>query len=135
MASLAVSAISNGTRDANRIIARQQQTVINEALITWVMSQMRVGETAQVQSISAIRTIYNSVPTTKARFNLLVPNPLSTNLNARAGYLDETTAAHFLEYTTNSDRLQSAALDNAKQYLTLPNWQEGDAPRVELVNE
>jgi hypothetical protein len=26
-------------------------------------------------------------------------------------------------------------MENAKQYLSLPTWQSGDFPRVELVNE
>lgn len=138
MASLAISAISNGARDANRVVARQQQAAINEALVAWVMGQMRVRsgnvETAQVQSISNIRATYNVISTTLARFNLLVPNPSSSDPGTRAGYLDKTTADHFLEYTTNTDRLNSAALEGAKQYISLPNWQDGDFPRAELVN-
>jgi len=140
MASLAISAMSNGARDANRIVARQQQAAIQEAVIAWVMGQTRVKvngvETQQVQSISGIRTTYNTVTTTTlSRFNLLVPNSSATDASARAGYLDKTTADHFSSYTTNSDRLKSSALDGAKQYLTMPTWQDGDFPRVELVNE
>jgi hypothetical protein len=73
--------------------------------------------------------------TTSARFNLLVPNPSSPDLNLRAGFLDQTTADHFLDYTVGTDKLKTAALDNAKQYLSLPTWQSGDFPRVDLVNE
>jgi hypothetical protein len=40
-----------------------------------------------------------------------------------------------LDYTTGTDRLKTAAMDNAKQYLSMPTWQSGDFPRVELVNE
>ena len=135
MASLAVSAISNASRDANRIVARQQQAAINEALAAWVMSQTRVGNTAQLQSVSNIRAGYNALSTSSARFSLLLPNSAASDPTARAGFLDQTTADHFLEYTTSTDRLKSASLESAKQYLSLPNWTDGDFPRAELVNE
>ncbi|HEY1082125.1 MAG TPA: prepilin-type N-terminal cleavage/methylation domain-containing protein, partial [Prosthecobacter sp.] len=56
MAALAISAISNAARDTNRIVARQQQATVQEALNAWVLSQSRVRtatgqDTAQVQSI------------------------------------------------------------------------------------
>ncbi len=135
MSSLAVSAISNGSRDANRIVARQQQAAVSEAISAWVMSQTRVGNTAQIQSLANIRSTYNSLATTSARFNLLLPNSAAIDPNARAGFLDTTTSDHFLEYTSSTDRLRTSALEGAKQYLSLPAWQDGDLPRVDLVNE
>jgi type II secretory pathway pseudopilin PulG len=135
MSALAVSAISNGARDANRILARQQQAAVNEALTSWVMSQTRVGSTAQVRSLKNLRTQYNALGTSLARFNLLVPNPSSADPNVRNGYLDKTTTDHFLEHTSNSDRLQTKAMKGSGQYLALPVWQEGGFPTVELVNE
>ncbi|MES2595434.1 MAG: type II secretion system protein [Verrucomicrobiota bacterium] len=135
MSSLALSAISNSARDANRIVARQQQAALSEALTTWVMGQTRVGVTAQVRSLKSLRTEYNSLATTSARFNLLVPNVNSTDVNVRNGYLDQSTADHFLEYSSGTDRLHTKALKNGKQYLTLPTWQDGAFPTVELVPE
>ncbi len=135
MSALAISAISNGARDANRIVARQQQAAINEALTTWVMTQTRVGNTAQMRSLNSLRNQYNALGTSLARFNLLVPNPASADVNVRNGYLEKTTADHFLEYTSNTNRLQSKALKGSGQYLTLPNWVDGGFPTVELVNE
>jgi type II secretory pathway pseudopilin PulG len=135
MSSLVVAALSNASRDANRVMARQQQTALNSALTAWVMSQTRVGSSAQVRSLESVRTTYNALKLTSARFNLLVPNPSSSDPNARAGFIDQTTAEHFLEYTTSTDRLKSSALENSKQYLTLPDWQSGDFPRVDLVSE
>jgi prepilin-type N-terminal cleavage/methylation domain-containing protein len=135
MSSLVVAAISNASRDAHRVMARQQQAAVNSALTAWVMAQTRVGSTAQVRSMESVRTTYNALPTTSARFNLLVPNSASPDPSVRAGFLDQTTADHFLDYTTGTDRLKTAAMDNAKQYLSLPTWQSGDFPRVELVNE
>jgi type II secretory pathway pseudopilin PulG len=135
MSSLVVAAISNASRDAHRVMARQQQAAVSSALTAWVMAQTRVGSTAQVRGLESVRTTYNALPTTSARFNLLVPNASSPDPNLRAGFMDQTTADHFLDYTTSTDRLKTAAMDNAKQYLSLPTWQSGDFPRVELVNE
>lgn len=135
MSSLVVAAISNASRDAHRVMARQQQSAVQSALTAWVMAQTRVGNTAQLRSLESVRTTYNGLSTTSARFNLLVPNPTSPDPNLRAGFLDQTTADHFLDYTTGSDKLKTSALDNAKQYLALPTWQSGDFPRVDLVNE
>ncbi|MCX6854408.1 MAG: type II secretion system protein [Verrucomicrobia bacterium] len=133
MSSLALTAISNGSRDANRIVARQQQAVIQEALNSWVMSQSRVGSTAQVRSLANIQASYNALTTTEARFNLLVPNPSSPDPNQKEGYLDQTTADHFFAYKETSERLHSAALKGAKQYLVLSNWASGSFPMVEMV--
>jgi hypothetical protein len=116
-------------------MARQQQAAVQSALTAWVMAQTRVGATAQVRSLENVRSTYNAIGSTSARFNLLVPNASSPDPSARAGFLDQTTADHFLEYTTSTDKLKTAALENSKQYLTLPNWQTGDFPRVELVSE
>ena len=135
MSALAVSAISNGARDANRVVARQQQAALQEALHVWVMAQTRNATTGQVQGLGSIRATYNALATTSARFNLLLPNPSAVDVNARSGFLDQTTADHFLEYTTGTDRLKTAALSGAKQHLTLPAWPDGDLPRVELVND
>jgi type II secretory pathway pseudopilin PulG len=140
MSALALSAVSNGARDANRVVARQQQTVLNEALVNWVMANTRVrdssgNETAQVRSLASLRTLYNSLATTSARFNLLVPNPASSDLSAKNGFIDKTTADHFLEYTTGTDRLYSKALKGSSQYLNLPTWQDGGFPMVDMVNE
>lgn len=135
MSSLVVSAISNASRDAHRVMARQQQAAVQSALTAWVMSQSRVGSTAQVRGLEDIRNSYNARGTTSARFNLLVPNPSSPDPSVRVGFLDPTTADHFLDYTTGTDQLKTGALENAKQYLSLPTWQSGDFPRVELVNE
>lgn len=133
MSSLVVAAISNASRDAHRVMARQQQAAVQNAVTAWVMAQTRVG--SQVVSLESIRTTYNGKGTSLDRFNLLVPYPSSPDASARAGFIDPVTAAHFLDYTTNSDRLLTSALENSKQYLTLPTWQSEDFPRVELNNE
>jgi type II secretory pathway pseudopilin PulG len=140
MSALALSAISNGARDANRIVARQQQAALQEAVNAWVMNQMRQTvidstgrQVAQLRSLNSVRASYNSLTTTSARFNLLVPNAASTDPNARNGYIDRSTADHFFEYTSSTDRLYTAALKGVKMHLTLPMWQFESYPTVEMV--
>lgn len=141
MASLAVSAISNGARDANRIMARQQQAAVQEALNAWVLSQGRVPleggstDTAQVQSLENIRTLYNNLPSTVARFQKLRPTTTGSDPLKQLGFLDATTLAHFDAYTVGSDRLKTAALEGARQYLSLPDWAPGEEPQVLLLDE
>lgn len=135
MSSIVVAAISNASRDANRVMARQQQVSVQSALTAWVMAQMRVGSTAQFRSLESVRTTYNSLSSSQARFNLLIPNASSPDPSLRAGFLDQTTADHFTDYTTNANQLLTAALYNAQQYLTMPDWQSGDFPHVDLVNQ
>lgn len=136
MAALAVSAISNASRDANRIVARQQQAAVQEALLAWVLSQTRVSSTAQVQTINTIRLDYNkNTQTNKARFDKLRPDAANPDPAARAGFLDVTTVQHFDDNTVGTDRIKSAAMIGSKQYLKFPDWTEGDMPRVELVDE
>ncbi len=135
MSSIVVAAISNASRDAHRVMARQQQASVQSALTAWVMAQMRVGNTAQYRGLESVRTSYNTLSTSLARFNLLIPVPASPDPNLRAGFLDQTTADHFADYTSNSNQLQTSALYNAQQYLSLPDWQTGDFPHVDLVNQ
>jgi Tfp pilus assembly protein FimT len=128
MSSIVVAAISNASRDANRIVARQQQATLNGALNAWVMGSMRVASGAnegQLLGIEDLRAEYNGRGTALARFLLVAPD-------TGGGYLDESTREHFLEYTTNSGRLETSALQSAKQHLTLPNWVSGDFPKALL---
>ncbi len=135
MSSIVVAAISNAARDANRVMSRQQQASVQSALTAWVMAQMRVGTTAQFRSLEDVRNAYNTNSTSLLRFNLLIPNATSPDPTLRAGFLDQTTADHFADYTTNANQLQTASLVNAQQYLSLPDWQSGDFPHVDLVNQ
>lgn len=135
MSSIVVAAISNASRDAHRVMARQQQASVQSALTAWVMAQMRVGNTAQFRGLESVRTFYNTLTTSRDRFKLLKPDPASSDPSARVGFLDQTTADHFDDYTSNANQLQTAALYNAQQYLTLPDWQSGDFPHVDLVNQ
>jgi hypothetical protein len=116
-------------------MSRQQQASVQSALTAWVMAQMRVGSTAQFQSLENVRLSYNARPSSLARFTLLVPNLSSPDPSQRAGFVDQTTADQFLNATTNASQLQSDALYNAQQYLSLPDWQSGDFPHVDLITQ
>jgi prepilin-type N-terminal cleavage/methylation domain-containing protein len=134
MSSIVVAAISNAALDSYRVLSRQQQASLQSALTAWVMSQTRVGTTAQFQSLENVRNIYNAQASTLARFNLLVPNPTSQDPTLIAGFVDQTTADQFLAYSTGS-QLMTQALYSSKQYITLPDWQSGDFPHVNLVTQ
>lgn len=131
MGAMVVTAITNASRDANRIVARQQQAAVEEALNAWAMTQLRAetGTNAgQVKSLKGIRDYYNAQPTAKARLSLLVPSPSGVG-----GFLDKSTADHLLEYTDNTARIESSALEANKQHLEMPNWVAGGHPVVELI--
>lgn len=130
MASLVVGAISNGSRDAQRIVARQQQAALQNAINSWVMSETRVGNTRQVKSLKDIRDAYNGQTTSLGKFSTF----LAPDVNGVGGFLDKNTADHIVGYTTNTDKLKSAALDMARQHLVLQHpWAAGGFPRVDLV--
>lgn len=137
MASIVVSSISNLSRDSQRIVGRQQQAEVQNALNSWVMSQTRVkdglgNDTSQVKSLSDIRALYNSETTALGKFNRFLSPDQGTGLG---GYLDVTTADHFRSYTTNNQRLKTSALNMALQHLELPTWTAGGSPRVDLAND
>ena len=123
ISSIVVSAMSNAAKDASRMVARQQQAQVQNAVNAWISGQTRDATTGQVRSLESIRSDYNSRATSLARFNLV------------SGYLDESTAEHFTDTTTNSDRVKSEAMVNARQYLTLGTWVSGSYPKVELTYE
>ncbi|MBL9144367.1 MAG: hypothetical protein JNM99_11880 [Verrucomicrobiaceae bacterium] len=128
--SLVVVAISNASRDASRMVARQQQAAVMNAVNAWVNSSSRYPDDysdvtlrGKMRSQQTIRSTYNSYPTSLARFNVI------------STYLDESTANHIITSTTNSNKLKSDALSTAKQYLSLPDWAAGSYPKVDLVSE
>lgn len=128
MSTIVVSAINNASRDANRVVARQQQATLQSALQSWVLGNMRVvggANDGMLRSIENLRSSYNSASTTVARFQLIAP-PVGE------GYLDSNTRDHFADHSTNSNRLETAALKSTNQHLSLPTWQSGEFPRAML---
>lgn len=128
--SLVVISVSNASRDASRVVARQQQAAVMSAVNAWVAGSGRypdnysdVSLRGKMISQESLRATYNSYSTSLAKFNQI------------ASYLDESTANHIISSTTNSDKLKSDALNMTKQYLSLPNWDSGSYPKVTLNND
>ncbi|MDB6140849.1 MAG: prepilin-type cleavage/methylation protein [Verrucomicrobiaceae bacterium] len=129
LSSLVVGVVSNASKDASRMMSRQQQGAVQSAVDAWVSSQMRDILTGQVRSLESIRADYNSRGTSLARFNLVAGSEVTI------GYLDASTVQHFTSSTTNSASLKSDALNSAGQHLEMPTWDSSSYPKVNLVND
>jgi len=111
IAGMVIAAYSNAAQDSRRVVADQQQAVIQSALDNWIAGQT---------NLSAARTTYNALSTSGARLNLV------------QAYLHDTTTAQFS--TTSSGLLQSQVMSKTSQYVTLGDWADGSYPKVELHN-
>lgn len=116
MSALVITAISNAAEDSRLVIARQQQTLIQESLNAWI-SRMSSG----TNSISTARTMYNNASTAQAKF-VLIQN-----------YLDQNTYEHFISFTTDATKLQSEAMVQTSTYLQFSTWATNSYPRVNMV--
>src|SRR5690606_20845298 len=101
MSALVISAFSNAAQDTRRVVARQQQAVVQSAVNAWV------NHVAQTQGLAATRQMYNEAGNSKARLLLV------------KAYLDDTTFSHFLANTTSDNEVRSAALSKTGQHLLL----------------
>lgn len=126
MATLVVSAFSNAGTDSARIVSRQQQASLQTALNAWVNGESNRTDvinatlgTGRPRSLSQIRTAYNAVSGSLARFNLIAP------------YLDTSTSSYFTSYSSSS-QIKSDALNTTKQYLAFPDWADNSYPQVTL---
>ena len=118
LSGLVVNSISNVNVDASRMIARQQQTVLQSAVQSWAASQTRDPLTGQIQSMEAIRADYNSRGHSKARLSLI------------SEFLDDATFNHLDSSTTNTAKIKSDALSKIKMHLTLDTWGASSYPKV-----
>ena len=115
MAALVVSAFSNAAQDTRRVVARQQQTAVQNAVNAWISAA-----SSGTGSLADARTAYNAKPTSLTRLNLV------------GNYLDEKTLDQFLLNPTHTNQVQSQALKKTNQYLELGTWNAGSYPKVEL---
>ena len=116
MAALIISAFSNVSQDTRRVVARQQQAQVQNAVNAWVNSY------SQENGLEAARTQYNgsgSGNSSKGRLALV------------SNYLEESTFSHF--DTTNEDQVKSAAMKKVGKYLVLGDWIQNSYPKVELL--
>ena len=127
MATIIVTSFSNVNADSSRIIARQQQAAIQNAVNAWVNSDGNrtnvinaTTGTGKLRTLAEIQATYNALTTSLARFNLIAP------------YLDNSTSNYFTTATTNSSKISSDALSSTSQYIALPDWVTGSYPQVTL---
>jgi len=114
LASIVISNMSNAALDSRRIMARQQQVVLQSAINNWV------AQSCTTSSLSAVRTAYNNGSNALARLAL-----------AQA-YLDPDTYSHFTSNTSDGTKLQSDAMKRAGKWIELPNWAADSYPQVDL---
>lgn len=116
MSALVISAFSNAAQDTRRVIARQQQASVQNAVNAWVNS------TSQQTGLAEARRLYNLAGSSKARLQLV------------GNYLDDSTLAHFLNpsNTVKDSEVRSAALKKTGQFLLLDTWAAASYPKVEL---
>ena len=115
LAAIIISQVANATYESRRIVARQQQVVLQTAVSSWIM------QSTTTQPISAVRTAYNAATDSKARLALV------------GGYLDPDVYAHFMSQTTDATKVQSDAMKRAGKWIELPQWASGSYPRVNLL--
>lgn len=114
MSALIVAAIVNAASDTRQVLARQQQTVVQEALNSWI-SYSSSGS----NSLSNARFQYTNAAN---RFALI------TN------YLDPGTYAQFMDNTTNAAHPQTDAMIKTKQHLEFSDWPTtADYPKVNMT--
>jgi prepilin-type N-terminal cleavage/methylation domain-containing protein len=117
MTALVVSAFSNAGTDSAKIISRQQQAAIQEAVEAWVNGSANRTDVinattgdGKLRTIAEIQTTYNNATTALARLELV------------QGYLDGSTASYLITSTTNSAKIASDALNTTNQNIQMPNW-------------
>jgi prepilin-type N-terminal cleavage/methylation domain-containing protein len=116
MSALVISAFTGAAQDTRKVIARQQQAAVQNAVNAWVnktSSAVGVG-------LTGARTAYNAENTAKKKLVLV------------GAYLDESTLEHFTTTTTDDNKIQSQALKKIDQYLELADWVATSYPKVEL---
>lgn len=124
LAGMVVNTFSNLQSDSSRMVARQQQRALQNAVDAWIASQLRSpGENGQFLSLETVRADYNSRGHSKGRLNLV------------QAYLDDGTFEHFDDASVNTGRIKSDALTRIKSYLKLDTWGATSSPKVEMVAE
>jgi prepilin-type N-terminal cleavage/methylation domain-containing protein len=115
LAAILISQISNATFESRRILARQQQVVLQSAVNSWIIQQ------TTSQSLTSVQTAYNGAATSKAKLDLF------------KDYLDADTYGHLNTHTTDAAKVQSDAMKRVGKWIELPTWAAGSYPRVNLL--
>ena len=106
LAALAVAAFSNAAQDARRVIARQQQAEVQNALNAWVASYTARSSV----SLKDARDVYSAASGDLAKYD------------KASAYLDNSTASN----------VQSNAMKMLGLKLQFPAWDRTNTPEVEL---
>lgn len=114
MSALVISTFANAAQDTRRVVARQQQAAVQNAVNAWV------NNVSQQHSLAQARTLYNLAASSKGRLQLV------------RTYLDESTYSHFIHNTASDGEVKSAALSKTGKYLLLGAWETNSYPKVEL---
>ncbi|MGI8602843.1 MAG: type II secretion system protein [Verrucomicrobiales bacterium] len=117
LASIVISNMSNAAQDSRRIVARQQQVVLQSAINNWVAQACTTSSNA---SLSTVRTAYNTPQNALGRLSLI------------RDYLDADTYNHFATNTSDAAKVQSDAMKRAGKWIELPAWGLNSYPQVDL---
>lgn len=107
MSAMILSTVINASQDSRRVVARQQQAVVQNALNAWI-----ANASSGTNSLQDVITLYNSNSTPLGRLALLQP------------YLHAETYSHFVSNSTGATPagIRSDALRSTGQYLTFSAW-------------
>ena len=114
LAALAVAAYTNAAQDTRRVVSRQQQAEVQNAVNAWVSSYTA----RSTKSLKDARDVYSAASTDLARFKLV------------DDYLDESTRDHFL--ANSGTNVQSGAMKKIGAKLEFPAWTAVNVPEVNL---
>lgn len=112
MSALVMAALSNASGDARLVVARQQQTVLQEALHAWI-----VANSSGTNSLQNARVAYSAT---------------NNHLALVSGYLDPSTADHL---TVDAGKVRSDALTKSGMSLQFSAWTTNSDPRVNMVSD
>ncbi len=114
MSALIVAAIMNAASDSRSVLARQQQTVVQEALNAWI-----TAKSSGTGSLDTAKTAYTAA---------------TNRLALIQDYLDPITYQHFTNYSSNLIYPQSDAMAKTGQHLEFTAWGTNNSyPRVNMT--
>jgi prepilin-type N-terminal cleavage/methylation domain-containing protein len=116
LSALIVTAITNASADSRRVLARQQQAVLQQALNAWI-----ANESSGTNSLASARQRYITNNTSLARLLLI------------QDYLDITTFSHLTNSTTNANQVASDAMRQLGSYVQFSDWTTNSYPRVNML--
>ena len=115
LAAIVISQIANATFEARRIMARQQQVVVQSAVSSWII------QSTTRQALTTVQGTYNAAADSRSRLAMI------------SHYLDPETYAHLAAQTVDANKIQSDAMKRTGKWIELPAWAPGSYPRVNLL--